>query len=77
MIGIKDVFWHSPFGNVMDLFSTAQSGIRYKILVDEQGVFSPTLTFGSFKVPSIWGRSFEFFTSRNTPFSFTNNRVGR
>ena len=60
MIGIQYVFWHSPFGDVIDLFSKNQSGIRYKILVDEEGMFSPTLSFGSFKVSQQGGEVLNF-----------------
>ncbi len=51
MIGVQGIKWESPFGDIVDLFSTGQEGIRYKVLVDEQGIFSPTLYFGSFKLP--------------------------
>ena len=60
MIGIKGVFWESPFGDVINLFSSASIGIRYKVLVDEKGVFSPTLNFGSFKVPKHGGEVLNF-----------------
>ncbi len=51
MIGIKTIQWESAFGDVLDLFSRADKGIRYKVLVDEQGIFSPAIYFGSFKLP--------------------------
>lgn len=59
MIGIESVLWESPFGDVVDLFSKAQEGIRFKVLLDEQGLFSPVIHFSSFKLPHEGG---EFLT---------------
>ena len=63
MIGVQGIKWESPFGEIVDLFSTGQEGIRYKVLVDEQGVFSPTLYFGSFKLPHEGGRNLKLCQS--------------
>lgn len=60
MIGVRGIFWQSPFGEVLDLFATAKEGIRYKVLMDEEGLFAPLLHLGSFKLPQQGGERLNF-----------------